>query len=135
MSRNRTATATSSAPVSQLDATIVTDANGSPTIGPVLDQDTEAKVEASMEASTEVRPCVKCGAPGYPYCKEHRASYQRDYVAQRMQMEANRGYAKGIEQMRLTLAAEFARLGNANLSGKEIAFAIMNAPSPYWPTS
>lgn len=129
MSRNRVATPASSVSVAQLDAEVIPAENG-------LDTPPLAVLEPLSEPdppADAVRPCVKCGQPGYPYCKEHRASYQRDYVAQRLQMEANRGFAKGVESMRLMLAAEFGRLSKAVLSGKEIAFAITQAPAPLWP--
>ncbi len=129
MSRQRTATPTDSATPAQVEAAII---DGKDLAR--IEETTNGILENEPEALPEkLRPCVKCGLPGWPYCKEHRASYQRDYMAQRMQMEANRGFAKGVEQMRLMLVAEFARLGKVHLSGKEVAFAIHNAPAPSWP--
>ncbi len=93
-----------------------------------------ADVPADEPAPTvEPRPCLKCGSPGYPYCKAHRASYQREYVAQREQMAGNRGFAMGVKTFREMMAAEFSRLGKVQFIGAEIAHAILNAPIPLWP--
>lgn len=95
---------------------------------------------ADFDTTVDAPLCSKCSgaldrdATQQPrWCKACRNAYQRDYRNTELQMAANRGFLKGVETMRLMLAAEFARLGKAAFSGREVAFAITNAPAPSWP--
>jgi len=81
--------------------------------------------------------CTKlnCGKPRAgtrAFCKEHLAEYHRTYEAGRELRAAQKGFAQGVDITRRMLAWEFARHGNRSFSGKEIAFAIENAPRPVY---
>lgn len=82
-----------------------------------------------------VGDCSKCSGDldttGYPrWCKSCRAEWKREYLQVKAKMEREAAFFRGVDSDRTMLAVEFARLGNAMLSGTEIAHAISFAPRP-----
>jgi hypothetical protein len=93
-------------------------------------------------AGTEpLRMCSKEGCPNpradadnsNPWCKEHRAEYQREYERTRLAKKERHGYAEGIRAMRELLASEFDQLGYSQFTAMECAILIRNAPGPKLP--
>lgn len=90
--------------------------------------------------ATEVQPiaaetCSKCSndldTTGSPkWCKRCRRKYQQEYQETRREMDCQQAFGRGVDDARAVLGAEFSRIGRAQLSGREIAFAILNSPRP-----
>ncbi len=83
--------------------------------------------------------CSKCeealDTVGYPkWCKACRAKYKREYETVKIDLIAAKGFAQGVETAISMLSLEFARHGRAMLSGREVEFAIRNAPRPQYRT-
>lgn len=102
------------------------------------DQETPPAIETAIseDLPEPPPPCSRCGEPREgkaTWCKDCRAKYQREYVAQAAQMAANRGFEIGVKTFRAMMALEFARRGKIHFTGAEVCFAIENAPRPGWP--
>jgi hypothetical protein len=65
-----------------------------------------------------------------PWCKKHRAEYQRAYQSTKLEMESGKGFGKGVQAMRELLADQFAQQGSAGFSGYEISALIAQCPGP-----
>ena len=85
--------------------------------------------------TTEAPLCSKCSSQldteGYPrWCKNCRATYKREYEALKADRASGKGFLRGIEALRETLAGEFERLGSGNFTAYEVAHLIRQTPAP-----
>lgn len=96
-----------------------------------------SSVALSSPTTDERTPiCTRCEQPldttGTPqWCKQCRATYQREYNATKKQMQESRGYAAGIAAMRDYLAGKFREYGTAgSFTGIEVAHYIAQSHGP-----
>lgn len=91
---------------------------------------------------TEVVAAAKCSkcekdldSTGFPHwCRKCRATYKREYEAQRDEMSETRGYAAGISAMRDFLAVNFEKYALPRVfSGPEIGHIIRTCGEPSTP--
>jgi len=81
---------------------------------------------------------TKCTKPGCeedrsgekPWCKNHLAEYQRDYVKTKEGMAEGRGFAEGARLMKEQLATQFEAQRSGMFSGYEISDLIREALPP-----
>jgi len=89
----------------------------------------------------ETELCSKCkenpradSDSNNPWCKPCRAKYAKEYADEKLTRERSKGFVAGVEAMVQTLATEFGRHGRAQMTCREVEFAIRNSPRPQMPT-
>lgn len=101
--------------------------------------------ESEDERPLKTRTCSICSTEfetraEFPWCKTCRATRQREYMAQRGEMDEKRGhakgYAEGVAAAKQFLAREFQqKVGTAQLSGHEAARLVLACKGPNLPSS
>lgn len=94
-----------------------------------------------MATTQETALCSKdgCSNPradadnNNPWCKEHRAEYQRDYQARQLARKERHGWALGVQAMRDCICEELNRLAFSSFEGREIRDIVRQMPGPKLP--
>jgi hypothetical protein len=92
-----------------------------------------------LVAMADQRKCTRCentvDHESYPcWCKACRGKWDKEYAEIKQAMAQGKGYAAGVEQMRLLLASQFeSTIGSAGVTGHEAALLIMQCPGPKVP--
>ncbi len=83
--------------------------------------------------------CSKCQiyppVAGQNWCPKCFTEHREQQAAQKLNQATAQGYARGIEDMRETLALEFERWGGVLVACAEVASAIRQAPRPKQPAA
>ena len=82
------------------------------------------------------KTCSKCGdnevtGDGYPrWCANCKTLYRRENEAIKAGLKEKAGFKAGVDAMRASLAADFARAGSGVYYGSDVARLIMEVPGP-----
>jgi len=90
---------------------------------------TAVKICTRVDPATKL-PCQNEATESHQWCKACKAKYQREYEALKGGMAMVRGFAKGVDALRVVLMTEFDRLGCGMFSGSEVAALIEQTPAP-----
>ena len=88
-----------------------------------------------QQAAKESTICTKEGceeprAGAKPWCKNHLAEYQREYVKTKEGMAEGKGFAQGVAAARAEWSEHFEHQRSGMFSGYEICDLIRQAPAP-----